>query len=133
MFAPAYQDWIGQRATAVFPAAPVTLRLNGKCHGVGIGPGNSALRLNGSAATRAKVTPDVLVILGPDEVVRGIARSTATGEWLNHFLYGRTFSPFAFVGFIAGYNPQLAYKIRAVRGRSVSRETIAVPISAEQP
>jgi len=133
MFAPGYQDWIGQRATAVFPAPLVTLRLNGKCHGVGVGPGNSALRLNGSAATRAKVTPDVLVILGPDEVVRGIARSTATGEWLNHFIYGRTFSPFAFVGFIADYNPQLAYKIRAVKGRSLSRETIAVPISAEQP
>lgn len=132
MFAPGYQDWIGQRGAALFPAKRATLRLKGKCRVHSVGTESSAVRVVGSAQTRAKVTPDVLVIFGSDDVICGIARSTATGDWLNRYLYGRTFSPQSFVGFIADYDPQLGYEIRSVQEGSLSSEAIAVPTSADQ-
>jgi len=80
---------------------------------------------------RARRTPDVLVILDSNGTLRGIARSSATPDWLNHYLYGRIFQARSFVGYIAPYERGQSYVMRSVEHGALSAEAIAVPLVAK--
>jgi len=131
MFAPDYAEWIGHPAAALFSAGPASVRLSGQSRMRALESASPAVRIDGRAIMRARRTPDVLVILDSNGTLRGIARSSATPDWLNHYLYGRIFQARSFVGYIAPYERGQSYVMRSVEHGALSAEAIAVPLVAK--
>jgi hypothetical protein len=71
-----------------------------------------------------------MVITDSNQVIRGVARSSATPNLIDRLLYSRIFRPRGFVGFIAGYDPRLQYSVRSVEQNGLSSEVIEIPDAA---
>ena len=127
MFASGYADWLGRKSSTVFVRKPVSTRFRGDCSWRIVGNG---IRINGSVKARGGM-PDVMVILSSDDVIRGIARSSATPEWVNRCLYGRTFRTRSFIGFVASFDPRSQYIIRSAQGQALSSESIPIPSTSK--
>jgi hypothetical protein len=72
----------------------------------------------------------MMVITDSNEVIRGVARSSATPKLIDRLLYSRIFQPRGFVGFIADYDPRLQYSVRSVEQNGLSSELIEIPEAA---
>jgi len=128
MFAAGYQDWLGRPASNLFGQDRRAVRFKGTCETRTVPSTNpSAARIVGTAVDRGKGTPAINVVLDSRDIVSGLAPASTTPAWMSRLLYGGVFVNRKFVGFVAPYDPQERYSLRAVEGRALSAEMIEVP------
>jgi hypothetical protein len=130
MFAEGLQDWIGRSELSVFNESRKARQLTGQCRIAGLvlgDDGQSAARVTGVAWTRGKAVPKTLVIVDPNGVICGIARSSAITPLTNRLFYlNRLRTNMGFVGYIRGYKPSLQYTVRTADEGALSKEQILV-------
>ena len=127
MFAAGYQEWIGRPVSALFPAPPRSVRLRGNCIARVVQTQPLGVRITGSIAQRGGRPPDLMLIIDSRNIIRGIAFSSATRQWINELFYANTFGPKSIVGFVAHYDPSAQYAIRSVEKGTLSSESVPVP------
>ncbi len=126
MFAAGYQEWIGQPVSALFPARRRSVRLKGNCKARVVQTQPLGVRINGSITRREGSVPDLMLIIDSSNIIRGIAFSSSTPEWINQLLYANTFRRKSIVGFVARYDPHSHYAIRSIEKGALSSETVTV-------
>ncbi len=116
MFADGLQDWIGQPAAALFRRDRETRRLRGKAmvERIPVGPDrDKAVRVVGTLQRGKHAVPSNLVVLDPNGVVVGVARSFATSPVFNSVLFGNRMSDIPLFGYIRPYDPATDYILRS--------------------
>ncbi|PYL18348.1 MAG: hypothetical protein DMF41_12440 [Verrucomicrobia bacterium] len=132
MFADGLQDWIGLGDTDLFGGRQKPEGLKGWCGVVALGQcdnGAPAARVLGQVSKHRSLIPKTLVIVDPTGVVRGVAHSSSTSQFINYAFYLGKLSPLStdrFVGYIRDYNPQLQYAVRSADDGILSEEKIPV-------
>ena len=151
MFADGLQDWIGQDQTSLFDERAKRERLEGTCRVtkmVQSNEGAPAARISCHATTRRNIprivrwamtpvawlvdqktkkgyaTPNTLVIVDPNGVVRGVARSCRISSFANRALFQGEFCTTCVLGYVSDYNPQLHYIVRSADDNVLSEESI---------
>jgi hypothetical protein len=153
MFADGLQDWLGRHQTSLFGDRAKRERLQGTCSVtkmVQSNEGAPAARIACRATTRRHIprivrwaitpvawlvdeetkqgymTPNTLVVIDSNGIVRGEARSWGMSSFANRVLFQGEFCTTCILGYISDYNPQLHYIIRGADDNVLSEETIPV-------
>jgi len=132
MFADGLQDWIGRDEANLFAGRHKPEGLNGQCRVRALlqcDNGAPAARVVGEASQYGHSIPKTLVVVDPNGIIRGVARSLPLSPFLNRLFYLGKFPADRFLGYIRDYNPQLHYAIRSVDEGVLSEEQI--PVQAE--
>jgi hypothetical protein len=136
MFAEGLQDWIGVSEGSLFRERYRPEGLKGQSRVAALvqcDNGAPAARIIGQASKHGQAIPKTLVIVDPNGVVRGVARSSPTSPFINRVFYLGRFNANGFLGYIRDYNPQLKYLVRSADDRVLSEETIPVQIPITRP
>jgi len=129
MFAEGLQDWIGQPVSKLFGGRRDPSNFRGRAvmerllHGE---DDTDAVRITGQIFVQKEEIPATMVIVDPQGIVAGIARSFATNAFLNRLFYGGRMPNNRLAGYIRNYNPAFQYVIRSAGDQGVSEQTIAV-------
>jgi hypothetical protein len=133
MFASGLQDWIGLRYTTLFNGHQRAEGLKGSCRVqtlVRCDNGDAAARVVGWARRNKGQAPQTLVIVDPNGVICGVARSTSTNKCVNTVFFGNRFINSPFLGYIRNYDARLQYSVHSADDKTVSIEVI--PVQAQQ-
>lgn len=162
MFADGLQDWIGRREADVFGGRYKPEKLEGRCSIVALvqcDDGAPAARVTGQATskrdlphivrwaitplswlvghefTNGYTTPETLVIIDQDGVVRGIARSSSLSPFVRHAFYLDKVPRNEFCGYIRNYDPNGHYVVRSADGGVLSEGEFPVqtPVTGYKP
>ena len=136
MFADGLQDWIGHDEVSLFAGRHKPRGLKGQCSVVALTQGDKgapAARVLGQAWEEGNSIPNILVIVDPTGVIRGVARSSMTSPFINRVFYLGKSPPDGFLGYIRDYDPQLQYAVRSADDGILSEEAIAVQIPPTEP
>jgi hypothetical protein len=130
VFADGLQDWIGRREADVFGTRHKLEGLHGRCRIDVLSQsdnGAPAARVSGQALEHEQSIPRTLVIIDPNGVIRGVARSARISPLVNRaFYHGKFTANIGFVGYITDYNPELRYVVRSADNLTLSDEEIPV-------
>ena len=103
MFADGLQDWIGHDEVSLFAGRHKPRGLKGQCSVVALTQGDKgapAARVLGQAWEEGNSIPNILVIVDPTGVIRGVARSSMTSPFINRVFYLGKSPPDGFLGYI---------------------------------
>ncbi len=153
MFAGGLQDWIGLNEAGLFAGRQKPEGLTGTCRVSKLVQGDNgapAARIVGHVATRRHIprivrstispvawlvdkptkqgymTPNTLVVIDSNGIVRGVARSCGMSSFANHVLFQGKFCTTCILGYISDYDPQLHYIIRSANDNVLSEESLPV-------
>ena len=153
MFADGLQDWIGLNEASLFAGRHKPESLMGTCRVsklVQSDNGTPAARIVGHVTTRRHIprvvrsaimpvawlvdretkqgymTPNTLVVLDSNGIVRGVARSCGMSSFANRVLFQGNFCTTCILGYISDYNPQLHYIVRSADDNVLSEESLPV-------
>jgi hypothetical protein len=130
VFAEGLQDWIGLREVDVFGTRHRLEGLNGQCSIDALAQcdnGAPAARASGQALKHEQSIPRTLVIIDPNGVICGVARSARISPFINRTFYqGKLTGTIRFIGYIRDYNPELRYVVRSADNLTLSDEEILV-------
>ena len=129
MFAEGLQDWIGQPVSQLAGGRRDRDDFRGRASVQSLVGGENqanAVKVTGQIFPEKKRPPARMVIVDPQGMVAGIARSFATNDFLNRLLYKGVLPNAPIAGYIRNYNPAFQYVIRAAGGGGVSDQQIAI-------
>lgn len=137
MFADGLQDWIGLSEADLFGGRHKPDGLTGRCHVAALTQcdnGAPAAQVIGQVSREGNSLPERLVIVDPTGVVCGVARFSAPiSPFINRTFYLGKFTSNWFVGYIRGYDPQLAYAVRSADDGVFSEDKIPVRPQITKP
>ena len=153
MFADGLQDWIGLNEASLFAGRHKPERLVGTCRVSKLAQcdnGAPAARIVCHVTTRRHIppivrwaispvawlvdketkhgymTPNRLVVIDSNGIVRGVARSCGMSSFANRVLFQGKFCTTCILGYISDYNPQLHYIVRSADDNVLSEEALPV-------
>jgi len=133
MFSTDLYTWVRQPAENIFADRQRARHFKGECRIDGLVPSNDgtpAARMTGWVSENSHSRPNVLVILDPQNVIRGIARTYRVNKTINRLLYRNTFPPHGLTGYIRDYDPQIKYSVRSADDLVLSAEAVIVQNAA---
>ena len=129
IFAPGWQDWIGQPAALLFPGPVDKKRFGGSATVTPVREGEkepAEVVVKGNLGGKVFV-PVAIVITDAKGTVAGIAVAPKMSEAFNRMLFRDRGPQGKLTGYISHYDPRESYLLRAVRGQSLSQKSIAIP------
>ena len=129
MFAAGLQDWIGQRETSLFGGRHAAKGFKGHYYVKEVvkgADGEISAKVTGLNLKEGGAIPKVFVLVDPEGMVCGVARSWTTSGLMNRMFYGGKFSSSNFLGYIRGYDPKQQYLVRCADDEILSDEHIVV-------
>lgn len=130
VFATGLHDWIGQPVTSLFGGREDERRFGGRAAMQRLSGGRdqeNAVKVSGRLQVEPGRRPQQnMIIVDPAGTVVGIARSFASDEFLNRWLFGGRMPNGVFVGYIRNYAEGIPYVLRAAGPDAISRQKIVI-------